>query len=229
MADSDGATMLFMMNDNYASGQARSFSTSFPHIGGTSNDAYLFNYSTYNGGFYSYASNLPNVIVPPGGYFVFGWRTPELPDINPNKPAIEILQDGAATSTLTYLRKDGPDGDPNFNPYNVAGATPGSYSYPWTVPRVTNGANLTFRARADGSAENILMELDGGVDLNSQLSIGPTSGELRDHPPGLSTDVFLGYEQMHFVQRSAEKFAARDTVTEYYRLGRRGELSGDHR
>ena len=36
-------------------------------------------------------------------------------------------------------------------------------------------------------------------------------GDLRDHPPALSTDVFLGYEQMQFVQRTAEKFAAEDT------------------
>ena len=54
------------------------------------------------------------------------------------------------------------------------------------------------------------MELDGGIDINSQMKLGPQSGDLRDHPPGLSTDVFLGYEQMQFVQRTCEKFAARD-------------------
>ncbi len=84
------------------------------------------------------------------------------------------------------------------------------YAYSYTVPRITDGSNLSFLARADGSAENILMELDGGIDINSQMKLGPQSGDLRDNPPGLSTDVFLGYEQMQFVQRTCEKFAARD-------------------
>ena len=212
MTDADGVTMLIMLCDNYANGQARSFATAFPAQAGTGSDAYLYNYSTYGGGFYTYASNLPNVVTPNGGYFVFSWRTPEMPDVNPSKPSIEILQSGSATSTLTYLRTDGPDGDPNFNPYSVVGAVAGSYAYPWTVPCITNGANLTFRARADGSAEDIMLELDGGVDINSQMGLGPQTGDKRDHPPGLSTDVFLGYEQPAFIQRTAEKFAARDAA-----------------
>jgi len=216
MPDSDGVTMLFLMNDNYATGQGRNFSTSFPHTGGGV-DAYLFNYSTYGGGFYQYASNIVNgsTIVPPGGYFAFSWRNPEESDLWSNgggKP-ITILQGGQPLSTLTYLRKDGPDGDPNFNPYNVAGAVAGSYTYPFTVPRVTNGSDLSFIARTDGSAEDILLELDGGVDINSQIPLGPTSGEKRDHPPGLSTDVFLGYEQPQFADRiGPEKFAAINTA-----------------
>ena len=133
-------------------------------------DAYLYNYSTYGGGFYTYASNIVNgsTIVPPGGYFAFSWRNPEeshLWSSGGGKP-VTILQGGQPTSSLTYLRKDGPDGDPNFNPYGVPGAVPGSYSYPFTVPRVTSGNALTFTARTDGSAENILFALDGGVDLN---------------------------------------------------------------
>ncbi len=218
MPDADGVTMLFLMNDNYAAGQARNFTTSFPHtpLAGTGSDAYLYNYSTFGGGFYKYASEIINgsTIVPAGGYFVFSWRNPEESDawsLGGGKP-LTILQNGGSTSTLTYLRKDGPDGDPNFNPYNVAGAVAGSYSYPYTIPRVTNGSDLSFIARTDGSAENILMELDGGVDINSQIPLGPTSGEKRDNPPGISTDVFLGYEQPQFVSRSGpEKFAARDT------------------
>ena len=216
MSDADGATMLFLMNDNYAAGQGRSFNTSFPHAAGGV-DAYLYNYSTYGGGFYSYASNIVNgsTVVPPGGYFVFAWRSPEESDLwsgGGGKPLI-IVQGGQPTSTLTYLRKDGPDGDPNFNPYNVPGAVAGSYSYPYTVPRVTSATDLSFIARADGSAENILMELDGGVDINSQIPLGPTSGEKRDNPPGLSTDVFLGYEQPQFGDRiGPEKFAAINTA-----------------
>ena len=216
MSDADGVTLLFLLNDNYAAGQGRNFNTSFPHTAGGV-DAYLYNYSFYGGGFYKYASEIVNgsTIVPPGGYFAFSWRNPEESDLwslGGGKP-ITILQSGQATSTLTYLRKDGPDGDPNFNPYGVAGAVAGSYSYPYTIPRVTNAADLSFIARTDGSAENILMELDGGVDINSQIPLGPTSGEKRDNPPGLSTDVFLGYEQPQFVDRiGPEKFAAINTA-----------------
>jgi hypothetical protein len=216
MPASDAVTLLFLMNGNGVAGQGRNFNTSFPHTPG-GNDAYLYNYSTDGGGFYQYASNIVNgqTIVPPDGYFAFSWRNPEESSLwNPGggKP-LAVLQNGLPASTMTYLRKDGPDGDPNFNPYNVAGAVAGSYSYPYTVPRITDGSNLSFIARTDGSAENVLMELDGGIDINSQIPLGPTSGEKRDNPPGLSTDVFLGYEQAQFLERQyPEKFAAKDTT-----------------
>ncbi len=212
MSAADATVLLFMMNGDSSSGHSEGITTTFPP------NSYLWQYATgaadngdsMNGFYYTVPSNqvVSDIVIPKGGYFAFSWRNPEQPSVNTNKPPIEILQNGTTPQTLTYLRKDGPDGDPNFNPYSVAGAVPGSYSYPWTVPLITDGHNLTFRARADGSAENILMELDGGVDINSQIPLGPTTGEKRDHPPGLSTDVFLGYEQMHFVQRTAEKFAA---------------------
>ncbi len=216
MPDGDGVTMLFLLNDNYAAGQGRNFNPSFPHTAFT-NDSYLYNYSTFGGGFYAYASAIASgsVIVPPGGYFAFSWRNPEESDLWSlgGGKALTILQNGQPTSTLTYLRKDGPDGDPNFNPYSVVGAVPGSYAYPFTIPRVTNASDLSFTARTDGSAENILMELDGGVDINSQIPLGPTTGEKRDNPPGLTTDVFLGYEQPQYVDRMGpEKFAAINTA-----------------
>ena len=233
MSDSDGVTALVFVNDNYANGiginnnfgsNRGALRTAFP--GG----AYLWQYASGSlpsgdtmTGFYTTVGDAggglgfidPAVVVPKGGYYVFSWRNPEESDawsLGGGKP-LTILQNGQATSTLTYLRKDGPDGDPNFNPYNVAGAVPGSYSYPYTVPRVTNATDLSFIARTDGSAENVLMELDGGVDINSQIPLGPTGAEKRDHPPGLSTDVFLGYEQPQFVDRTGpEKFAAIDTA-----------------
>ncbi|MGI8430951.1 MAG: hypothetical protein ACR2MW_01490, partial [Chthoniobacterales bacterium] len=216
MSDADGATLLYLMNDNSAAGQSRSgWNTSFSHTAGGS-DAYLYNYSSYGSGFYTYASNIVNgsTIVPPGGYFAFSWRNPEesnLWSLGGGKP-LTIRQGGQPVSSLTYLRKDGPDGDPNFNPYGVAGAVPGSYSYPFTIPRVTNGSALTFTARTDGSAENVLFQLDGGVDLNGTGDSNDPIGK-RDHPPGLSTDVFLGYEQPTFVDREGpEKFAAINTA-----------------
>jgi hypothetical protein len=217
MSDADGTVLLFMMARLGSGGQTRGLVTSFPA------GAPLFNYSLDGGGFYAYVQGDGTlkdggggaIIVPDGGYFAFSWRNPEQSDLwQPGGGApITILQSGSAASTLTYLRTDGPDGDANFNPYNVSGAVAGSYSYPMTVPRVTDATNLSFIARADASAENILLKLDGGIDINSQMVLGPQTGELRDHPPALSNDVYLGYEQMQFLTRQyGEKFANKDTT-----------------
>ncbi len=213
MTDADGVTLLFLLNDNFASGLGRNFDTSFGHTPFV-DDAYLYNYSTFGGGFYKFASEIVNgtTVVPPGGYFAFSWRNPEesnLWSLAGGKP-VTIRQNGQLAGSLTYLRKDGPDGDPNFNPYGVPGAVPGSFSYPYTIPRVTSGTSLTFTARTDGSAENVLFALDGGIDLNGTAPANNADpvGK-RDYPPGLSTDVFLGYEQPSYVDREGpEKFAA---------------------
>ncbi|HJT80779.1 MAG TPA: hypothetical protein VJ719_06235, partial [Chthoniobacterales bacterium] len=231
MSDADGVVALVLINDNYANGIGINFDfgsnrgnlrSSFPP------NSYLWQYASgplpsgdSMQGFYITTGDggngqsflPPNVVVPKGGYYVFSWRNPEQSDLwsqGGGKP-LTILQGGQPAGSLTYLRKDGPDGDPNFNPYNVPGAVPGSFSYPYTIPKVTSGTDLTFLARTDGSAENILMELDGGVDINSHIPLGPTTGEKRDNPPALRTDVFLGYEQAQFVERQyGEKFAAKD-------------------
>ena len=126
---------------------------------------------------------------------------------------------------MDHWRKDGKDGDAAFNPYGVPPGDTATRSYKVKIPRVTDGTNLRFVARADGSADNIRLKLDGGVNVNSHLGLGPQTGDLRDFPPGLdtdqvdaavpadqvlqaSTDTYLGYEQMQFVRRTAEKFAA---------------------
>ena len=218
MSAADATTMLFMMNCNGASGQQRNIATSFPA------GAYLWQYATGTTdsgdamtGFYTTVpsnQSMGGVTIPKDGYFVFSWRTPEPSDLwshNGGQP-ITILQNGASPATLTYLRMDGPDGDKNYNPNGVAAAVAGSFAYPCSVPRITDGSNLAFIARADASAENILLELDGGVDVNSQMGIGPLTGDLRDNKPGAATDVFLGYEQMQFASRQyGEKFANIDT------------------
>lgn len=218
MSNADATTMLFMMNCNGGAGQQRAITTSFPA------GAYLWQYATGTTdsgdamtGFYTTipgTQSMGGVTIPKDGYFVFSWRTPEASDLwsdNGGHP-LTILQNGTIPATLTYLRKDGPDGDQNYNPYGVAGAVAGSFAYPCSVPRVTDGSNLAFIARADASAENMLLELDGGVDVNSQLGIGPLTGDLRDNKPGAATDVFLGYEQMQFGGRQyGEKFANTDT------------------
>ena len=205
MSEAAGTVGLVMINDNYSSGQARGFTTGFLADGGTDNDAYLYNYSSYGGGFYKYASQLNQVAIPAGGYFLFSWRSPEPSDLweLAGGHPLSILQDGEEVETISTWRTDGSDGDPAFNPYGVSDANQTDFSYLWKVPRVTSGKNLKFVVRADGSAENILLNVDGGVDVNG-------NGK-RDNPPALSSDVYLGFEQMDFVGRQGpEKFAAGD-------------------
>ncbi len=214
----DEITMVAMLNDNSASGQARPISTSFPA------GAYLYQYATGpNGsnqtGFYKFANELGSVVVPPGGYFVFGYRTPELSDLAPGS-AVTFFQDGSEVDQITVTRKDGPDGDEAFNPAGLAnrgypvGQAPAPFTYQTTVPVVRGGSPVTILARADGSAENILLKLDGGVDLNGTVPAGITDPAKRDNPPAVRTDKWVGYEQPSFVGRQyPELFAARVTGT----------------
>src|SRR5208282_1532513 len=78
--------------------------------------------------------------------------------------------------------------------------------------------------RSDASCSNTLVKLDGGIDLNSQMGLGPTNFQAgvaptnfldrRDNPPGYADDVFLGYEQTVFQFRNGpEKFAARNVLS----------------
>lgn len=225
MSNEDATVLLFMMNDNYAAGAGRAINTTFGHTPFV-NDAYLYNYSTYGGGFYTYASAIANgsVIIPPGGYFAFSWRTPEASEAwqGIGGAPVDIFQNGQRAGRVTYVRKDGPNGDPNFNPYGVAGDTAGDYQYSWSVPRVTSATNVRFAVRVDGSAVDVRLKLDGGMDINSQMGIGETDGSdavlNREGRPALSTDVYLGYENARFVFRSVgrEKFAAKDSGRNQY-------------
>ena len=229
MSDADGVTMLFMLNDNYASGQGRNFDTSFASTAGGP-DSYLYNYSTYGGGFYAWASNIVDgsTVIPPGGYFVFSWKNPDPSNLwadGGGRP-ITIYQSGDEVGTVDVLRRDGPNGDADFHGDTLP--APGrpvirneesdDYAYTATLPRVTDGSDLTFVVRADGSTENILLRLDGGIDLNGTTpmttNVGTTNEDPvnRDHPPALSWDMFLGFEQPTFSDRiHPELFAAVDT------------------
>lgn len=211
--DADKATMLVMLNDNYSAGQKRDIvnNVSFPKISG-SGDAYLYNYSSYGGGFYKYASQLWDVTVPEGGYFIFSWKNPDPAPMwtGFGGKAVTIYQNGTEVGTVRVDRKDGPDGDKNFNPYNLADTNATDFTYSIDVPRVTSPTNLSFVARVDGSAGNVLFKLDGGMDLNGA---NHALGDPRDNPPALANDVFLGYEQAAFVKRIwGEKFAAVDSA-----------------
>ena len=139
MSDADGTTLLFMMNCDSSNGEGgRAIQTTFPA------GSYLWQYAagaadsgdSMAGFYYTVPSNqtVSDLVIPKGGYFAFSWRTPEMPDVNPSAPAISILQNGQLPSTLTYARKDGPDGDPAFNPYGLSDANTTDYQYNYTVP-----------------------------------------------------------------------------------------------
>lgn len=234
----NGPTMLYMMARNYQpNAQGRLVQTGFP-IGAT-----LINQSPYGGKFPVYVNGSGQVVdgsgnaplVPAGGWFAFTWHNPGMPlvwqagehkeEINP----IEIYQSGVRAGSMDHWRVDGKDGDTAFNPYGVLAGDTSNKAYRVKIPRVTDGTNLRFVAWADGSADNIRLKLDGGVNINSQMGFGPQTGDLRDFPPGLnsdqvdaanpsdrvlqaSTDTYLGYEQMQFVRRTTEKFAAVNRV-----------------
>ena len=211
----DHVTMVVMLNDDYSAGQARDIraNLSFPHQAGGpyGSDAYLYNYS-YAGGFYKYASELNTVIVPSGGYFIFGYKNPDPAPMwtGFGGKAVTIYENGAEAGTVRVDRKDGPDGDASFNPYGLTDTNTTDYTYSIDLPRVTNPTNLSFVTRVDGSAGNVLFKLDGGMNLNNTNHSG---GDPRDNPPALANDVFLGYEQAAFVKRIwGEKFAAIDSA-----------------
>ena len=222
MTDADGVVLMFMMNDNFAAGQYREISTHFAP------GSKLWQYSTGGGNYYATVSGDGKIktTIPPGGYFAFSWRSPEDSTLWSGfggKP-ITIYQNGQMAGTMSYVRKDGPDGDPGFNPYGVTDTNTSDYSYTWTVPRITSATNLQFVARVDGSAENVMFKLNGGIDLNSQMTDNTFSngygntGELfkRDNAPGINplqgTDLYVGFEDSKFLRRQyREKFAAIDT------------------
>jgi glycosidase len=181
--------------------------------------------------------------VPGGGYVCYACQWPEASRVDAtltnaagvvaSSDAIVLLQDGRVVPRVTLFRRDGKDGDASFNPIypfrmrgsvNLDGSVAGGQNlsnrtYSISVPVVTNPGPIDILARMDGSADNVLLKLDGGVDLNSHLGLGAsntfTSGvrDLRDNKPGAATDVFLGYEQARFRFRlGPEKFAARNVA-----------------
>ena len=209
-SDADKVTMFFAMNDNFASGSYREIPTSF------NPGAILWQYSSAGGGYYYTVPSDGKIkaIIPSGGYFAFSWRTPDPSYLwqGGGGDAITIYQNNQQAGTVSYVRKDGPDGDAGFNPYGVPDTNNTDFSYTWSVPRITSPTNIRFVARVDGSAVDVDFKLDGGIDLNSQMGINSTNWPARDRPPP-AIDVFQGYEDAGFVQRIfPEKFAARTTT-----------------
>ena len=213
-----GVAMVFALSKNYlGSWPLMTGGAVFPE------GARLFNYSMFNpgkkvkvlGGNIVDFSSGEQIYIAPNEYYAYSWRIPDMPLVwgnhltNAVRP-ITILQNGQPVGSVTCLRQDGRNGDPAFNPYALPDAITTDHTYAITLPRVTSATGLTFLARADGSAENILMKLDGGMDLNAQMSHVTQAPGTRDNPPAVSKDKILGYEQMQYVRRVAEKFAAQD-------------------
>ena len=175
--------------------------------------------------------------LPSGAWVMYGYQWPEASRANVSTNAIIFRQGGVEVPHLTVNRSDGPNGDASYNPLfpfkmrgrvdqygNVlGGVNVSNLTYAIDVPVVTN-ANFDILVRSDASCVNTLVKLDGGLDLNSQMGLGPTNFQagiaptnfldLRDNPPGYADDVFLGYEQTAFQFRNGpEKFAARNILS----------------
>jgi glycosidase len=192
----------------------------------TANDGNPVNRAIYVGG-----QTIPagggaiEVKIPTGSYVMYGYQWPEASRAN-WKDAITLRQSGTDAPRMTVYRKDGVNGDSGFAPlypFKMRGSldangnvgTSGNLSnktYAIDIPIVTN-ATFDLLFRTDASAVNIIAKLDGGLDLNSQMLLGPTNGfDRRDQMPGSASDVFLGYEQAMFQSRfGPEKFAAQVT------------------
>jgi hypothetical protein len=173
--------------------------------------------------------------VPSDSWVMYGYQWPEPSRANPSTNAITFRQGGAEVPHLTIYRQDGMNGDAGgFNPIYpfkmrgsvdafgnvIGGVHVSNLTYAIDVPVITNGLFDIF-VRSDASGSNTLVKLDGGIDLNSQMGLGPLNGgigptgpDLRDNRPGYATDVFLGYEQTAFQFRNGpEKFAARNVAS----------------
>ena len=175
--------------------------------------------------------------LPSNAWVIYGYQWPEPSRANVSTNAIVFRQGGAEVPHLTVYRTDGPNGDSGYNPlfpfkmrgsvdaYGnvIGGVNVSNLTYAIDVPVVTN-ALFDILVRSDASCANTLVKLDGGVDLNSQMGLGPTNFQagvaptnfldLRDNPPGYADDVFLGYEQTALQFRNGpEKFAAANVAS----------------
>ena len=199
ISDGDATTLVVMHARNYTSSQQMPFGTAFP------NGARLKNYSPYNGGFYVNVGGDGRlrgdddniVIVPAGGYFAFSYDVPGLPNVwqgSASVHPIDIFENGAPVPTIGVLREDGADGDPAYD-YTAANPARAQRHEPALC-----GARR--RLRSEHADE------DSMAASTSIRRWAPASTAGRDNPPGSAKDMFLGYEQMRFVHRVTEKFAA---------------------
>jgi hypothetical protein len=197
------------------------------------------------------------LVIPSDAWVMYGEQWPEPSRANPATNAVVFRQGGVQVPNITIYRTDGTNGDPNYGPmfpFKIRGSVDPYTGQPVLAPGEGNVSNLTYAinipvvtnapfdilVRSDASTSNTLVKLDGGIDLNSQMGLGPTnfqSGiaptnflDLRDNKPGYADDRLLGYEQTAFQFRNGpEKFAARNILsnnivslgaeTYYYTIG----------
>lgn len=175
--------------------------------------------------------------LPSDAWVIYAYQWPEASRANISTNAIVFRQAGTEVPHVTIYRTDGVNGDTtNYNPIfpfkmrgsvdvngNVIGGTHVSnLTYSIDVPIVTNAA-FDILVRSDASCSNTMVKLDGGIDLNSQMGLGPLTFngtaptnflDLRDNKPGYTNDMYLGYEQTAFQFRNGpEKFAARNIAS----------------
>ncbi len=178
------------------------------------------------------------LVIPSGGWVMYGEQWPEPSRANPATNAIIFRQGGVEAPQITIYRTDGTNGDPNYDPafpFKMRGSVDPYTGNPVMAPGEGNVSNLTYAinipvvtnapfdilVRSDASTSNTLVKLDGGMDLNSQMGlsstfgrIAPSNSDLRDNKPGYADDRFLGYEQTAFQFRNGpEKFAARNIAS----------------
>lgn len=165
------------------------------------------------------------VKIPSGGYVAYAYQWPEASRAS-GRDVITFRHNNVEVPRLFVNRVDGRDGDSSWNPRYpfkmrgsidsggnlVRGTNVGTRTYAIDIPIVTNAA-FDILVRPDASVNNVLVKLDGGVDLNSHMGLGSLGTDKRDNRPGAVTDVFLGYEQALFrYRRGPEKFAATNTA-----------------
>jgi hypothetical protein len=161
--------------------------------------------------------------IPQGSYVLYSYQGPE-PSRVANRDAIVFRQGNAEVPRIFVRRVDGVNGDAGFNPLypfkvrgsvdaggNVSrGTNVAARTYAIDIPVVTNTA-FDIVVSCDASASNVFVKMDGGLDLNSHLGLGPMEGlDRRDNRPGYTSDLFLGFEQsLSDLRYGPEKFAAR--------------------
>jgi hypothetical protein len=175
--------------------------------------------------------------IPSGSWVMYGYQWPQACQANPETNAIIFTQGGVPVPHITIVRQDGVDGDTNYNPIfpfkmrgsvdpygnMIGGQNVSNLTYAIDIPVVTNGL-FNILVCSDASTSNTLVKLDGGIDLNSQMGLGPTTishtiaptnfPDFRDNKPGYADDVYLGYEQTAFQFRNGpEKFAAENVAS----------------
>jgi len=246
--DASGMTMLFQLNSAWDWWETTKVGgEEFPR------DTYLYDYASdmyppyyvNEGPSAAYAMGYDiqdgNVNLPPNSYAIWSWKNPDPSDLYPtpypdcfadsdarlyapDSRVITLMENGHVAKPVYVTRKDGVDGDPNFNPYNVADTNATDYSYTIALPCITNGTDVTLEVKADGSAEWLHLRLDGGMDFGNWNH--QEEGDWRDNPPGVSSDFLLGFENCspYFNKRMwAELFAS--AHTEHCKVGTQGATS----